>query len=73
MMPLAPGWDDLDSHMHSYAAGRVAEIPVIAATATTGRADGCARTVAELTSALARTSGSGHVRIICLSPERRAG
>lgn len=22
-MPLAPGWDDLDSYMHSHAAGRV--------------------------------------------------
>jgi hypothetical protein len=34
MMPLALGWDDLDSYMHSYAAGWViAEILVIAAVA----------------------------------------
>jgi hypothetical protein len=34
MMPLALGWDDLDSYMHSYAPGWViAEILVIAAVA----------------------------------------
>lgn len=62
MMPLALGWDDLDSYMHSYAAGWViAEILVIAGVAIIywrGHRNDWqggwlrARTVAELTSYL---------------------
>jgi len=62
MMPLALGWDDLSSYMHSYAAGWVvAEILVIAAVALVywrGHRNGWqgewlrARTIAELTSYL---------------------